>query len=103
MQGIKLVILLMLLGAASLPVAHADDEKPSFVICRNQKNVRTVHVDKSGDNYLVSYTRNGIDKEVGRGRNRESVLKIMGNIKTNLEKSNWKCKEVSNVTSTVGK
>jgi hypothetical protein len=105
MQSIKLIILLTMLvaGLADDVIAFADD-KPAFVLCRNQKNVRTVRVDKVGDIYVTTYTRLGIDKEVGRGRIYGSCLKIMDNIKVNLEKSNWKCKELNNVsfTSTLG-
>jgi hypothetical protein len=101
MQSIKFVISLILSIASFAvgPTATAEDQ-PNFVLCRNQKTVRTVRIDKVGDLYVTKYTQHGVDKEVGRGRNRGSSLKIMENIKINLEKSNWKCKELSNVSFT---
>lgn len=87
--------------------ANEKADKPNFVLCRNDKNVRTIRVDKveaKGAHCLAYYTKNGVDKEVGRALNYNSCLKVMAGVKSNLEKSNWKCKELNNVTitSTIG-
>jgi hypothetical protein len=78
--------------------------KPSaeYIICRNKKAVRTVRVEKDPNSVrcITIYTRNGVDKEVAHGLNHGSCVKIMGNIRINLEKANWSCKEVASVSST---
>jgi hypothetical protein len=61
-----------------------------------------VHVEKdpSSARCITIYTRNGVDKQVARGLNHGSCVKIMGNIRVNLEKANWSCKEVANFSTT---
>lgn len=105
MQGIKFYILLTFLNTFVDSAVFAE-EKPNFLICRNQNNVRIVKIEKetNGPHCIAKYSKSGNEKEVGRALNGDSCLKIMENIKINLEKSNWKCKETTNVTitSTVG-
>ncbi len=105
MQGIKFYILFIFFGIISSTLAFAED-KPNFLICRNQKNLRIVRIEKeaAGPHCVAKYAKSGISKEVGRALNINSCIKIMENIKINLEKSSWKCKETTNttITSTVG-
>jgi hypothetical protein len=113
MQGIKFLISFNLFYSTAIaffvapvvaPNLAAADPRPNFVLCRNQKNVRTVNIemDPSGQRCIAKYSKDGVAKEVGRGLNYESCIKVMENIKVNLEKSNWKCKEITNeiITST---
>lgn len=80
----------------------AIQNSPNYVLCRNQKNVRTIHVEKVDEEKqcVTKYTKAGIDHEVGRAQHIQSCVKVMDNIKANLEKAQWKCKEVGNVSVT---
>lgn len=71
-------------------------ENKSYWICKNQKDVRTirVHVGTSGMCFTY-YSKQGTEKVVGSGRNQESCHNFLNNIKTNLEKSNWACRDIS--------
>ncbi len=71
-------------------------ENKSYWICKNQKDVRTirVHVGTSGM-CSTYYSKQGTEKVVGSGRNQESCHNFLNNIKTNLEKSNWACRDIS--------
>lgn len=81
-------------------------QSSQFIMCKNQKNVRTIRVehDKGEDQCVTFYTKAGVDREVGRGQSMVGCLKIIDNIKTNLEKANWKCKghDKVSMTSTKG-
>lgn len=71
-------------------------ENKAYWMCKNQKQVRTirVHVDEAG---ICStwYSKNGSEKNVGSGKNQESCIQFLNNIKTNLEKSAWNCRDIS--------
>lgn len=86
-------ILVPLLASADQLV---EVENQSYWICKNQKQVRTmrVHIDKSGI-CSTYYSKQGEEKVVGSGRNHESCQNFLNNIKTNLEKSSWTCRDIS--------
>ncbi len=71
-------------------------ENKSYWICKNQKQVRTirVHVDQAGI-CSTYYSKQGEEKVVGSGRNHDSCQNFLNNIKTNLEKSSWTCRDIS--------
>ena len=72
--------------------------EPQYILCRNKKIVRTLRTippASEGANCSSIYTKNGVDKEVGSGRSYASCVNIVENIKTNLEKAGWTCKDIS--------
>lgn len=75
----------------------AADKLKDFILCRNNKTVRTIRVDKATDttDWITYYTKGGVDKEVGRGKSLDSNKKISDNIRKNLELAGWRCKNVS--------
>lgn len=66
----------------------------SMIICKLNKGVRTLHVvHKEGQCNMV-YSK-GIKTEVlGTGQFTASCIKVMNNVRSNLEKSGWSCREV---------
>lgn len=78
-------------------IADSSDENPSYILCRNQKTVRTVKVNTSegGQPCTTIYTKGGMDKVVGSGSHDISCYRILKNIKNNLEGASWSCKDVS--------
>lgn len=88
-------------------VSHAEQTQSSEVdnkaywICKNKKEVRTVRVHVSEQGICSTlYSRDGSEKSIGSGKNQESCLKILDNVKTNLEKSNWACRDISSTKIT---
>jgi hypothetical protein len=77
------------------------DQFNSYVLCRNQKDVRTIRVEKnkSSNIWVAYYTKLGVDKEVARAQTLDSCTKVVENIKDNLTKANWKCKDLQKVSS----
>lgn len=86
------------LGIFALPfvsVAQGATEKSSYVMCRSQKTVRTIRVIDGSEACTTLYTKMGVDKVVGGGKNKQSCYDVMKNIRTNLEGAAWKCKDIS--------
>ena len=102
--ALPLIVTFQFLVHAQAAVENKSAE--NMVMCRNQKVVRTIRIeqikseaDQSGQ-CVTTYTKAGVDKEVGRGSNYSSCERVMENIKNNLESANWKCKGISNATFT---
>ncbi len=72
-----------------------------YWLCKNQREVRTmrVEIDSAGVCHAY-YSKQGTEKSVGSGRNHDSCMNFVNNIKTNLEKSNWNCRDISSATIT---
>lgn len=79
------------------PVSLAAESQASIVMCKNKKIVRTLRVMKvDNDNKCIAmYSKGGTDKVVGSGRALSTCTGVMDNIKSNLEKAAWKCKETT--------
>lgn len=97
-----LTLLGLLLSPPFLSAEPNNEAAPTYVMCRNKKLVRTVRVKPaSGDVQCeTTYTKAGIDKVVGYGRNDVSCFNILKNIKSNLEQAGWICRDISMTTVT---
>jgi hypothetical protein len=81
--------------AANAPT-EANTNVKQYVICRNQKIVRTIRVEclPSGACDTI-YNKDGADLTQASKINAVASLRILGNIKNNLEKAAWKCNDVT--------
>ena len=80
-----------------VPVALVAQTQASIIMCKNKKIVRTLRIlnmEKEGK-CITLYTKAGTDKIVGSGRSLSTCTTVAANIKTNLEKAAWKCKEAT--------
>ncbi len=80
-------------------------ENKAYWICKSAKEVRTIRVFMKPDGSCSTfYSKAGEEKTVGSGRNQESCHNFLNNIKTNLEKSNWACRDISatRITASTG-
>jgi hypothetical protein len=80
----------------AVPTDSADAKDATYLICKNKAVVRTLRVStqvKGG--CVATYTKNGIDQVVGHSWTTERCAKVIANIRENLEKANWKCKDIS--------
>lgn len=78
----------------------ADDvvevQNKSYWICKSKREVRTMRVFVAKDGICTTfYSKQGVEKSVGSGRNHDSCQNFLNNIKTNLEKSDWACRDIS--------
>ena len=87
-----LLVLVVLVVQAANVYAENDTD---YILCKNKKVVRTIRIEKAGDECKTIYTKAGQDKDVGGGKFAGSCDKIVENIKGNLEKAGWTCKPVA--------
>lgn len=71
----------------------SESEYKAFVICKSKKRVRTIRVIMESAGCSTLYSKEGVEKSVGGGKNLDSCLNFLNNVKTNLEKSNWTCRD----------
>lgn len=80
---------------ASLTALAADPPPPSYVICKLHGNVRAVRTDLDAQGVCHTiYSKDGKTNTVGSGKNKASCSNFLHNIKVNLEKSGWSCRDV---------
>ncbi len=87
-------IFFMLSGAAH---AGVDQKASAFVLCKQQKSVRTIKVlqdPAKQDNCTVTYNKGGVEEVVGSNRSAASCKSILKQIQNNLESSKWSCRSV---------
>ncbi len=68
-----------------------------FYLCKDtSQSVRTLRMEKQKSGACVtSYSKQGVDKPQIKSWKDSDCIEVMQNIRNNLEKGNWKCKEVS--------
>jgi hypothetical protein len=65
------------------------------IICRNEKQVRTLRSDKTSEGGCRAvYTKQGVDQVVGSSMRPAGCETILGGIRKTLEGNVWKCKDV---------
>lgn len=65
------------------------------IICKNDKSVRTLRIDKSNDGSCRAiYTKQGVDQVVGSSMRENGCESILEGIRKTLEGSIWKCRGV---------
>lgn len=80
----------------------AEVENKAYWMCKNRKEVRTIRVQIDNGICSTYYSKLGEEKRVGSGKNHGSCVNFLNNIKTNLENSNWTCRDISAARITAG-
>jgi hypothetical protein len=99
MSKTALVLFLLVCGVARAEQV-VDIESKVYYLCKNHKQVRTVRVMVDQGICSTIYSKEGAEKVVGSGKNYDSCIHFMDNIKANLEKSNWTCRDISSTRVT---
>ena len=91
---IMTLVLLFLAGAG------AKDLSPSYVICKNEKEVRTLRTEKdsASGKCKIFYNKSGADQVVGEAQSPQSCADILKRVQDNLEAVSWKCRKASGST-----
>ena len=91
------VLLSIILFAGMSAAENADKSQyKAYVLCKSRKEVRTIRIEVGATGVCTTiYSKQGIEKSVGSGKHFESCLTYLNNVKTNLEKSNWTCRDIS--------
>lgn len=102
MKRLILITFLATLSSATFAAdVVVDVQNKSYWMCKNQKDVRTmrIEVDKVGI-CRAFYSKAGVEKSIGSGKNFESCVTFVQSVKTNLEKSGWACRDITSTTIT---
>lgn len=95
-----LIVFMAFAGGAWAEDAPASGEK-AYWLCKLRKEVRTIRVHIDQNNICSTlYSKLGEEKVVGSGKHHESCMNFMNSIKSNLEKSNWTCRDISDTKIT---
>lgn len=71
-------------------------ESSSYLLCKNQKIVRTLRIIETKDSGCVTkYSKLGVEKTIAQGTVRASCEKIMMDVKNTLERGWFKCRDIS--------
>jgi hypothetical protein len=65
------------------------------MMCKNKNVVRTIRIEKTGHSCKALYTKDGADTVVGRSNTEDICREVFEKIRVNLEKANWKCKDIT--------
>jgi hypothetical protein len=84
--------------------AAVDQQASSFVLCKNQKNVRTIRITPTSeaDGCQITYSKAGVDEVVGQSHSVSGCQSVLGQIQANLESSKWNCRKVEAAQITWG-
>ena len=69
-----------------------------YVMCKSKNVVRTLRYtfNPADAQCATLYTKAGSDQKVAYGKNTKTCRDVMNNIRYNLEKAGWKCRDISN-------
>jgi hypothetical protein len=98
--GMRIVVSLLALLITSGAWA---DGSVAYMLCKNKGKVRHVRIELDADKVCHTlYWKDGAEKSLGTGRNVDSCKKVFENIRTNLAKSNWTCRDIASATVSGG-
>lgn len=101
MNSMRAFFILVLMAPCWVWASDAELENKSYWLCKNKKEVRTIRVHIAGNGVCSTYySKAGTEKVVGSGKNHDSCQNFLENIKGNLEKSNWSCRDISSTRIT---
>ena len=99
-----LLVSSLVIGLVSMEARAVEDKKTStFVLCKNQKTVRTLRIydgDKKDEQCQVTYSKGATEQVVGSNRSVTTCKSILKNIQQNLEASKWSCRNVKSAKVT---
>lgn len=81
--------------AEDKPIESAPAAKTSYLMCKSGAVVRTIRVEKKNNTCRTTYTKDGVETTVGKSTQEELCYEVFEKIRSNLEKGNWRCKDIS--------
>ena len=73
----------------------SDSTKPTYVMCKNKAVVRTIRIESKKNHCQTTYSKDGVETVVGRSGTAELCHEVFRKIKDNLEKADWKCRDIT--------
>lgn len=75
----------------------------SLVLCKHNKSVRTLRIDKMSDQRCKAvYTKQGVDQTIGASQSHSACEEYISGVRKTLEDAKWNCRDIKEArTSTV--
>jgi hypothetical protein len=80
--------------------ASTDKKASTFVLCKNQKDVRTIRVTPDDNGCTTTYTKSGQDEVVEQNRSSSACKERLKSLQEHLEASQWACRSVQKAAVT---
>lgn len=97
--GKSLILSAIAAGVCSFAThATAQDLENRSTLCRINKEVRTLRIEKGDGKCKTSYTKFGKDQVIGEAQNMSSCEEVLKKVQDTLEAAGWKCREMKEST-----
>jgi hypothetical protein len=90
----KWMVLLTLCFVVPQARASLGEKASNFVLCKNQKAVRTIRIMPEGRGCTTTYSKAGVDEVVAENRFLANCRESLKTIQEHLEASRWACRSV---------
>jgi hypothetical protein len=95
MKNSLLAFTIVFIQVAAFQAGAANGEKAAnFVLCKNQKAVRTIRIMPGGRGCKTTYSKAGVDEVVAENRFLAGCKESLKTIQEHLEASRWACRSV---------
>lgn len=91
---------LIFLSVAVSARAALEQKAQAFVLCKSQKEVRTIRIlpdpsaKQPSGGCTITYSKGGIEEVMGVNRSLRNCQSILQGIQANLEASKWSCRNI---------
>ncbi len=90
----RAIIVFLAFVGCSFVVDASIQQKPSqFVMCKNQKAVRTIRITPDQEGCKTTYSKGGVDEVVENNSQIGKCKDRLKSLQENLQASNWTCKQ----------
>ena len=88
-----IVVFLAFVGCSFMVDASVQQKPSQFVMCKNQKAVRTIRITPDEDGCKTTYSKGGVDEVVEDNSQIAKCKDRLKSLQANLQSSNWTCKQ----------
>jgi hypothetical protein len=88
-----IVVFLAFVGCSFMVNASVQQKPSQFVMCKNQKAVRTIRITPDDDGCKTTYSKGGVDEVVEDNSQIGKCKDRLKSLQQNLQASNWTCKQ----------
>ena len=71
----------------------------ALVLCKHNKNVRTLRIEKNEQKCRAIYTKQGVDQTIGSSQSSNSCEEYIAGVRKTLEDAQWNCREIKEARS----
>ena len=88
-----IIVFLAFVGCSFVVDASVQQKPSQFVMCKNQKAVRTIRITPDSQGCKTTYSKGGVDEIVENNSQIGKCKDRLKSLQENLQASNWTCKQ----------